>query len=210
MLRKALPPRATAATAFRRLPPFRESVVPWLAAAARVALGAAVVVSASSSGHGSFDSFESSWTSVAGHLSHGCLLTIHYLCLCSAVCSYSAVQWRVRGNCGVCYTRVAAQPPLLLIVHSVLYVLWALYYLLRAALPPLSSIYYSSFSVSTLDMKWAVLFFSLLLSSDLKHFSSLSVSDSDICPVLHQSREVNDRFIKICLLAKLFYLSYDS
>ena len=31
---------AAAATAFRRLPPFRESVVPWLAAAARVALGA--------------------------------------------------------------------------------------------------------------------------------------------------------------------------
>ena len=52
---------ATAATAFRRLPPFRESVVPWLASAERVALGAAVIVSAaSSSGHGSFDSFESS------------------------------------------------------------------------------------------------------------------------------------------------------
>ena len=56
MLRKALPPRrAAAATAFRRLPPFRESVVPWLAAAAGVALGAAVKASASSSGHGSFD-----------------------------------------------------------------------------------------------------------------------------------------------------------
>ena len=48
MLRKALPPPpgATAATAFRRLPPFRESVVPWLAAAARLALGAIAKVRA--------------------------------------------------------------------------------------------------------------------------------------------------------------------
>ena len=180
---------ATAATAFRRLPPFRESVVPWLAAAARVALGAAVIVSAaSSSGHGSFDSFESSWTSVAGHLSHGCLLTIHYLCLCSAVCSYSAVQWRVRGNCGVCYTRVAAQPPLLLIVHSVLYVLWALYYLLRAALPPL--VLSTTTTLPSVCPHWTwsehspiLLVFSCQVISSI--FLPKSVSDSDICPILH-------------------------
>ena len=158
-----MPPFCRRATAFRRLPPFRESVV-----------------SASSSGHGSFDSTRSRvklnlscWPSVPRLLTYLLLLVSVQ---CSAVCSYSAVQqWRVRGNCGVCYTRVAQLSPLcwlLIVVCCMCCELCTLCF--RAALPPLSYIYYYTLPSVCPHWTWSEQSYSLslLLSSDLKHFSS--------------------------------------